>query len=178
MTVITVGGPPGSGTSTVCGILKERTGFKYVYAGKIFRKMAKDEGKSLEEFQRICEKDPSIDIELDRKMLDKAKSGEDLILEGRMIGPLCKKESIPSFKVYIFADTGIRARRLVERDGGSMEAVIEKMKERERSEAKRYMTYYGMDPGDLSLYDLAIDSSHLSPEEEVSLILEHLDGFS
>lgn len=178
MTVITVGGPPGSGTSTVCGILRERTGFKYVYAGKIFREMAQKEGMSLEEFQRMCEKDPSIDMELDRKMLDKARSCEDLILEGRMIGPLCKKKSIPSFKVYIFADTGVRARRLVERDGGNIEAVIGKMKEREKSEAKRYMTYYGIDPVDPTLYDLAIDSSHLSPEEEVSLILEHLDVFS
>ena len=35
--VITVSGLPGSGTSTVCELVAERSGFRYINAGVIFR---------------------------------------------------------------------------------------------------------------------------------------------
>ncbi len=176
MVLITVGGPPGSGTSTVCRILSERTGFKYVYAGEIFRNLARERDLSLLEFGRICENDPEIDRTLDERMLELARSGENMILEGRMIGPLCKMENIVSLKVFIYADKELRARRLMERDGGVLGEVIENMGKRELSERKRYEDFYGVDPEDHVHYDIVIDSSKLTPEDEVDLIVGRLEG--
>jgi predicted cytidylate kinase len=138
MGIITVSGPPGSGTSTACTLLEEKTGFLYIYAGNIFREMAKERGMDLLQFGKLCETDSSVDRELDTRMMEIAKSGDNLILEGRMTGALCKKEDISSFKIYIDADPRTRALRIMERDGGNIEEVIKQMKLREDSEIKRY----------------------------------------
>ena len=68
MVLISVGGLPGSGTSTVCEILEERTGLEYIYAGRIFREMAEEKGMTLEEFSTFCEKDDTVDRELDKRI--------------------------------------------------------------------------------------------------------------
>jgi predicted cytidylate kinase len=176
MVVITVGGPPGSGTSTVCRLLKDVKGFDYVYAGQIFRDMARERGMSLSEFGNLCEREPEIDMDLDERMLDIARSSSDIILEGRMTGPLCKRKDIAAYKIYIDAEPALRAARVLERDRGDIDEVIFAMKERERSENRRYMEYYGIDPSDPEHYDLTIDSSELTPEEVLEKILEGLEG--
>ncbi|MGA1820807.1 MAG: (d)CMP kinase [Thermoplasmatota archaeon] len=173
MDTITVGGPPGSGTSTVCRMLKEELGIEYVYAGQIFRDRAKELGLTLSEFGELCEKDRSYDNELDERMLLKAREG-NVLLEGRMIGPLCKLRNIPSFRIYLDADSSVRARRVMERDGGDLGTVIIEMEEREESEAQRYIEYYGVDPRDSSWYDLILDSTSMTPEEELRSIIENI----
>jgi predicted cytidylate kinase len=174
MDVITVGGPPGSGTSTVCEMLKEELKIEYIYAGQIFRDRAKELKMSLGEFSDLCERDPSFDRELDDRMIEMARKG-DALIEGRMIGPLCKKNDIPSFRIYMDADAEIRADRVMERDGGTLGSVLEKMKDREESEAQRYMEYYSIDPRELDWYHLVIDTSHISPKEELKIILRAID---
>jgi predicted cytidylate kinase len=178
MVVITVGGLPGSGTSTVCRLLKDRTGYDYVYAGQIFRDMAGERNMSLSEFGKLCEEDPDVDRDLDLRMLDLARQRSEVILEGRMTGPLCKREGIKALKIYLDARPSVRAERLKERDGGEIEEVIGIMMEREDSERKRYLNYYGIDPTSPEFYDLVIDSSDISPEEEMEIILRGLEGRS
>jgi predicted cytidylate kinase len=177
MVVLTVGGPPGSGTSTLCRLLQERTGLRYIYAGQIFREMAKERGMSLLEFSALCQRDPSIDLDLDRTMLIEAKKG-DAILEGRMIGPFCAREKLYSFKIYLDADPAERAMRVRERDGGTIDEVTRAMREREEIEKDRYARYYNMDPTDRGWYDLLIDSTHFTPEEVLGLVLDKAQGWS
>jgi chloramphenicol 3-O-phosphotransferase len=43
--------------------------------------------------------------------------------------------------------------------------------ERERSERHRYLTYYGIDLDDRTIYDLVVDSTSASPEEIAKSIL-------
>lgn len=171
MVVLTIGGPPGSGTTTVCRMLEERTGVKYVYAGDIFRKTAERKGLTLARFGKLCEEDPIWDHSLDREMVQIALEG-DVILEGRMTGPMCKMEEVSSFNVYIDADREVRARRVMERDGGELEEVMETMRDREESEALRYKSIYAVDPRDSVWYDLIIDSSNLTPGEIADRIIE------
>ena len=174
MRAVTVGGPPGSGTSTVCRLLSERTGLEYIYAGQIFRDKARELGLSLADFGALCEREPRYDIELDEEMMGKASKG-NVIVEGRMIGPLCMKRDIPSLRIYIDADPSVRAGRVMERDGGDLGEVIGQMEEREKSEISRYLGYYGIDPSDHRWYDLVIDSTYASPEQELDMILEALE---
>lgn len=169
--LLTVGGPPGSGTSTVCRMLEVELGLEYIYAGQVFRDKANEMGLSLSEFSRLCEEEPEYDKGLDKEMVSRARKGR-AILEGRMIGPLCKKENIPSFKIYIFADKEVRANRVGERDGGEIQEVLRTMEDREESEAQRYLQYYDIDPREQHWYDLVIDSSFITPEEEIEIILK------
>ena len=170
MAVLTIGGPPGSGTTTVCRILEERTGAKYVYAGDIFRRTAERKGVTLARFGKLCEEDPVWDQALDSEMIQIAREG-DVILEGRMTGPMCKMEEVASFRVYIDADREVRARRVMERDGGELEEVMESMREREECEVLRYKNIYAVDPRDSVWYDMMIDSSNLTPGEIADRIM-------
>lgn len=174
MDPITVGGPPGAGTSTLCRLLKEELGVKYVYAGQIFRDKAKKLNMSLAQFSDLCEGDPSYDRRLDNDMMDIARKG-NVIVEGRMIGPLCHKFNISSFKIYIHSDPRTRAERVMERDGGDLEEVVRMMEDREESEAQRYLEYYDIDPREIHWYDLVLDSTMISPQEELNIILRELE---
>ena len=59
--IIAVSGPHGSGKSTAAQRIAEQLKYKYVSAGELFRDMAREEGKNIEEFSKIAEKREEID---------------------------------------------------------------------------------------------------------------------
>ncbi len=159
---ITVGGLPGTGTSTLCKLLKDSLGLPYTYAGHIFREEANRRGLSLAEFGALCQKDPSIDAALDDRQIYLLRKG-GLILEGRLSGWLAQRHRLPALKVWVRCDEAERIRRIVDRDGGTLEAQADATWAREQSEQDRYRRYYGVHLGDLSFYDLVLDSTHTLP---------------
>jgi len=70
MTIITISGLPGTGTTTIAKLLEKKLGLEYVYSGDIFRKMAEKYKMSLEEFGNYCEKHRDVDEQLDRYQLE------------------------------------------------------------------------------------------------------------
>jgi len=175
MNSITIGGLPGSGTTTVAKILKEKLGLPYVYAGDMFREMAKEYGMTLAEFSSYCERHPEIDRELDKKQELILALG-NVILEGRLAGWISYRNNIPAFKIWLECDEDERIRRVVEREGGEFEDVKKQIREREKSEKKRYMDFYGIDMGDLSIYDVVIDTTSIPPQKVVEKIIEEMDS--
>lgn len=171
---ITIGGLPGTGTTTACRTLQRTTGLRYVYAGQIFRDMAAERRMTLEQFGRYCEEHPEMDRSLDERQLQLLR-GPPLLLEGRLSGFLAHREKLPSYKVWFTCDPWIRAERIVKREGGEVEDRMAEMRRREESEKIRYVKFYGYDPADLSVYDLVIDSSQLTPEQVVDTLLAGYD---
>lgn len=170
MVIITVGGLPGSGTTTACRTLKERLGLDYVYAGQIFRDLAHERGMTLAEFGRYCEDHPEVDRELDQRQVALMRSG-NMIIEGRLSGWLAMENEISALTIWLWAPVNVRAERLVKREGGDLAQRKEEMLEREFSEAKRYKSFYGMDIDDQTIYDLVIHTEDKPPENVVELIL-------
>jgi cytidylate kinase len=170
MVTITISGTPGSGKTTVAQLLEKKLGLKYVYSGMIFRDFAKKYNMSLEDFGKYCEEHSQIDKELDNKQIEILKK-KDVILEGRLAGWLAHKNNVPALKVLIDADLETRAKRIVNREEGSIEKRKKEIQKREKSEAKRYKEFYGINLKDKSIYDIIIDSSHKTPEEIVELII-------
>ena len=173
MTTITISGLPGTGKTTVARLLEHRLGLKYVYVGEIFRRLAKKYHMTLEEFGAYCEHHREIDEELDAYQLELLRKG-NVVLEGRLAGWLAYRNQIPAVKILLDAPLEVRAGRIVNRERGDVEKRKQEIVKRERSEAKRYKTYYGVDVSDTSIYDLRIDSSDKPPETIVALILRHL----
>lgn len=173
MVTITISGTPGSGKSTVAKILEKKLGIKYIYSGMIFRQLAEEHNMELEEFGKYCEKNSEIDKKLDARQLEILKKG-DIILEGRLAGWIAYKNNIPALKVSIDTDLETRARRIVNREKGSVEFRKKEIIEREKSEALRYKNYYSIDLNDKSIYDIVIDSKDKSPEEIVEIIFKEL----
>ena len=173
MVRITLSGTPGSGKSTTAELLHEELSLPYVYSGLIFRELAKEHNMNLAEFGSYCETHDDIDRELDEKQVSILKKG-NVILEGRLAGWLAVLNDITAFKIWIDAKARIRAKRIVEREGGNIQNQYEKLLKRQKSEQIRYKKYYDIDVMDTSIYDLFIDSSKKSPQEILQIILDEM----
>lgn len=170
--IITISGLPGSGTTTATELLSEKTKMDIISSGEVFRRMAKERDKTLQEFSDLAEKDEKIDKELDQRMVNLAEEGK--ILEGRLTGHLLNDSEKSAFKIWLEAPSEVRVNRIAEREGDHNN-LKERVMKREKSEIKRYKQYYDIDLMDKSIYDLVIDSEKYSPEEIVTKILEVLN---
>jgi len=172
--IITIGGPPGSGKTTVARMLSEKLGMELVVIGEVFRAMAKERGLSLAEFGDVASEDHTIDLMIDKRTVDLAQKG-NIILEGRLAGVMMRTQKIPSFKIWLAADIAERARRIAGREKEKPENVLERMKKREQCEKERYRVIYEIEYDDRFIYDLVIDTSDITPEEIVKIILDQLE---
>ncbi len=168
---ITISGPPGSGKTTACSKLSEALGMEAVVFGKIFRQLAAEKNLTLGELGELAEKDPSIDEMIDGRILEIARSHEDIILESRLSAYMLTRNGIPAFRIYLDASPDVRMARVGLREGETFEEAHAKTVERQRSEAKRYMMYYGIDIEDRSVYDLVVLTDDLTPDEVLETIL-------
>jgi len=167
--VIAVSGKPGSGKSTLARNLAGRLGLRYVSVGQIFRSIASSMGVSLEELSRIAESDDSIDRMIDSTAIEEAKRG-CVVLDGHLSAWILK--DLAHVKIMTYAPLSVRAMRIAMRDGKKLEEALREIEVRESSEARRYMRYYGIDIGDISVFDLIINTSNLSEEETAQIALE------
>jgi cytidylate kinase len=167
--IVTVGGLPGTGTSTLCRLLEQKLGLPYVYIGQIFRQEAAARGLSLPELNELAQRDENVDRALDDRQLEILRQG-GVILEGRMSGWLASRHGIDAFKVWLTADEDERIRRLVDRDGGDLSEQRRATRERVAQESDRYLRYYGADPSEAEIYDLVLDSTRSTPAELVAQV--------
>ncbi len=162
-------GPPGSGKSTAGRLAAERLALDYRSAGEMFRAEAKRQGMELEAFSRYAEQHEEVDRRLDDSMMALAKPGR--LLDGRLVGALCRRRAIPSLYVVVTAAPEVRYRRLSERDRRPYDETVRATLAREASERERYRRYYGIDL-DAEHPDLTVDSSTLPAEAVASRIVD------
>ena len=176
MPLVSIGGLPGSGKTTVSTLLAKKLELPHINAGDIFRTLAQKKGLTLEEFGVFAERLPKVDQSIDAKLLDVARKKPDAILEGRLAGRMLLKEGLRSTKVWLQAPLKIRANRVAERENVSFESALATIHERERSEWDRYYRLYRIDLNDLSDYDLIIDTEERTPEQIAETIIEAVKG--
>jgi len=162
---LTIGGPPGSGTTTIAGMIAKGFCLEHIYAGMIFREMAKERGLSLEEFSLIAERDGCFDNTVDKKLAEGAK--ENTITEGRMAAFVVEA---PDIKIWLDAPLETRVSRISDREGRSVEKIREMTVKRQDSETQRYESYYGVDIYDLSQYDIVINTEKWNQEGVCAIV--------
>ncbi len=153
--IITLGGLPGSGTSTVARKLANMLQLEIVSAGDMFRSMAKEMGVSLVELGKIAELNPKIDKTIDERQVEIANKKDNILIEGRLSGWMVDGD----LNIWLKASVESRCSRVASREGISFERALREEKERETCDAKRYMELYKIDINDLSPYDIVVDSS-------------------
>jgi len=159
---ITVSGLPGSGTTSLSHYLAEKHGFTMISAGEVFRQLAKEHNMELAAFGRLAESDPAFDRMIDARQKEIARDRDNIIVEGRLSGWMVDN---PDLKIWLYAPVDCRIKRIAFRDQTADEETAQRLTlEREKCEAGRYRSYYGIDIGDLSVYHLILDSEHWDVE--------------
>jgi len=158
---ITISGPPGSGTTSLARYLAGKHGYRVISAGEMFRALAQERGMSLAAFGALAESDPSVDKLIDARQKETAEAADDIVVEGRLSGWMVSNADI---RIWLTASPECRIGRISSRDGEEEEAARLHTEERQACERTRYLTYYGIDIEDLSVYDLVLSSERWNVE--------------
>lgn len=180
--IITIGGMPGSGKTSVARLLSERLHRPCYSMGGLRAKMAMERGLSIDELNAVGENDPQTDAAVDEYQKHLGETEDDFIMEGRLSWHFIPR----SFKIFLECDTAEAARRIFaarkatrEREDepvyNSWQETQAAIEARIASDRRRYQTHYGLDHLDRSHYDLVIDTTPNSgPQQTLEKIVSEL----
>ncbi len=180
-----VGGPGGSGASTIARMLADHFSLRYVYGGKLMREFARENGfDSLTEFLQsnlFKKNSKSYDFFVDEHLLEKSFS-KDTLIDSKIFAGLAARLEIPcTVKIWIDADLGVRVSRTLGKKGFEDLSIqnpeypkIEKRLIRRYQEDKnRFLKLYKVEFDKQEKYnDIVIDSSNQNPDETFNFLLK------
>lgn len=109
---------------------------------------------------------------IQRKLiLEEAKKGPCVII-GRCADAILAEEGIPSLNIFIHADMKERTKTYQERFPDHGDTIEKLMKKKDKGRRAYYRFYTDREWGDVSNYDLALDSGKLGIELCANLIVE------
>jgi cytidylate kinase len=173
--LLTVSGPAGSGKSTTAAGLAEALDLEHISGGDIFRDLADERGYTPVEFNELAEEDERIDRDLDRRLYEIARDRDGVVLESRLAGWLAGDTA--DFRLWLDAPRDVRATRIADREEKPVGRAREETERRERSERKRYADYYGIDIGDLSIYDLTVNTARWTAGDVLALLTNAVERY-
>ncbi len=190
--LVVIGGPGGSGSSTISKLIAQKYNLSHYYAGGIFRQLSIEEGYSdvrqfLEDVEKKKGKD--YDLEVDNRLIKMSQS-HNVLIEAKAFAALATIKNIPcTIKIWIDADLDTRVRRVLARENilGYGEPVSSNLMDdydrakfdilsRQNILTKRLGFLYGIDYTKPEIYnDIIIDSSKQSIKETFDLICKYID---
>ena len=165
---IAISGKSGCGNTTVSTMLARRLGVNLI--NYTFRNLAQDTGLTLAEIIERAKTDDSYDRQVDGRQVELAR--EDSCVLGSRLAVWMLEEA--DLKVFLLADEEVRARRILNREGGDLDEIKAFTTMRDREDSQRYQRLYNIDNNDYSFCQLVIDTACHNPEEIVELILQEL----
>lgn len=150
-------------------LVAKRFKLTHVSAGDQFRKIAKERRMNLIDLGRYAAKHPEFDMELDRRVMSRARKG-GVVLDGRAAAYLARKMRLPALKIFLDVDPRVSAKRVAKRDGIAVAKALATTSQREKEIAKRLKTLYGLDTSSTAYYDAVIQTDRYSPDEVLELI--------
>jgi cytidylate kinase len=182
--VLCISGMTGSGKSTVAKRLAAKYELDYFSGGNALKTLAQEEGYNSDirgwwettqglSFLQQRIGDSVFDKRIDKKLLELAERG-NVVLDSWTMPWLFSE----GFKIWLEASPNIRARRVVKRDGISIEEASTALKEKDEKTRQLYLSLYGFNLGhDFSPFDLVLTTDELDPDEifeAVSLVVDRL----
>lgn len=175
--LVVIGGPGGSGSTTISKILSRKWMLNRFYGGKLIREKSK--GKDLEEFvDNSLKNNPDIDKEID-KYLIKMSYQKDILIESKVFAALATINHIPTtLRIWLHSDPETSVKRIFSRekwknDPQKFKQELEDLKERRMNDIDRFQNLYGVDISKPEKYnDLVIDSSKLDVHNTLKMIFD------
>lgn len=178
--LIVVGGPGGSGSSTIAKLLCQKFNLRYIYGGKIMRDIAKKEGyNNLEEFLKKIDDSnrEDIDKKIDKRLMYYSYT-KDILIESKIFAALAFKYRIPcTVKIWLDSNIDVRARRKYLNDKTkTVEQIKMDLQRRYEIDANRYKDLYGIDYKFPKKYnDIVLDTSNMNEYQTLNLIIKLIE---
>jgi cytidylate kinase len=163
---IAVSGKSGCGNTTISRLVADILGLRFI--NFTFRSLAEEKGISLRDVLALAAKDDFWDKEVDSRQAILARADGGCVLGSRLAIWVLPEADL---KVYLRAGPETRAKRIVTREGGTIESVAAFTAERDRQDRERYLRIYHIDNDDFSFADLIIDTDTLAPDRIADLII-------
>ncbi|PJB72122.1 MAG: cytidylate kinase [Alphaproteobacteria bacterium CG_4_9_14_3_um_filter_47_13] len=171
---ITITGDPGSGKTTFARNVAERTGYRLITTGNMFRALAMQKGISVAALNELAETQQEIDREVDGYVKDLNAAPEHLVLDSRMAWYFLKN----SMKIRLVIDPDVAVQRIfndAERARSwndrfpDMDTAMKEVESRRQSEISRYKALYDVDIGNDANFDLVVNTSHKTRQEVLEI---------
>ena len=185
--LLVVGGPGGSGSSTIAKMLAEYFSLERIYGGEIFRNVLKEMGYANNEdaYYRSNEQMLlEIDKKVDNILIDSSRK-PNVLIESKIFSAIATKSDIPTTaRIWITANLHTRALRTLDKNDlkFSLKNIfvylknIYNLRKRYALDRVRYKELYGIKYDNPKEYnDIVIDSSHMDERETFDLILKYLN---
>ncbi len=179
--IITVAGRPGSGKSSTAKTLASKLGYEHFSSGELFRELAKERGVDVLQANLSAEDNAEIDHLVDGRLQEIYKEKDKLVVDSRTAWHWMPS----SFKVFLDLDLDVAAERILavreerkevnEDIPQDPEEYAKVLQRRLDSENRRYEMLYKINPGDMSNYDLVVDTNANNLQQVVAIIL---DGYN
>jgi len=182
--VICICGMAGSGKSTVAKRIARHYGLRYSSGGDALKAVAAELGyrtggegwwETEEGIRFLKERSRNLEIDrrVDQKQVEWAKEG-GIVFDSWAMPWLFKD----GFKVWLEASEKVRANRIAERDGLTLEDALKYLREKESRTKAIYKKLYGFTLGeDLSPFHLILDVNFLSKDEVFEALRLVIDRF-
>lgn len=166
---VAISGKSGCGNSTVSRTLAATLNVRLI--NYTFHTMAEEQNVSFEQMCHMAEVDEHWDRYLDRHQIELANETSCVLGSRLAIWFLTTAD----LRVYLHAAPAVRAARIQEREGGSLDAVQAATQSRDQRDHARYLRLYGLDVDDYSFADMVIDTQLVQPPQIVASIVAELE---
>jgi cytidylate kinase len=163
---IAVSGKSGCGNTTVSRLVAEALEIRFI--NFTFRSLAQEKGLDLKDILRLAAEDDSWDREVDTRQAALAREGGGCVLGSRLAIWMLPEADL---KVYLRAGPETRAKRIRNREGGSLEKIAAFTESRDKQDHDRYLRIYRIDNDNYSFADLIIDTDDITPSQIAERII-------
>ncbi|MFZ2681611.1 MAG: AAA family ATPase [Patescibacteria group bacterium] len=177
--IITLGGLPGAGKSTIKNLLATKLGLKSYSMGDMRGEIAKAKSLTIDELNDLSLNDATSDKQVDEFQKHLGETEDNFIIDGAM-----SWHFIPhSRKIFLTVDPQIAAARIFadrhnnpnrndEPEYANEAETQQKLAARATQNDARYQKWYGVGYLDQNNYDLVIDTTTLTTPEVMQKILD------
>lgn len=189
-----VGGPGGSGASTIAKMLANKFGLHYIYGGALMRQYAQNMGYlDLDKFLKSDQfdgDDDVIDQMIDEKLI-RSSQWNNVLIDSKIFAALATNLQIPcTVKIWLDASLEKRVRRTLHKtkildlkenlplESKRFRNTAKELNDRYTLDKHRFKDMYGIDYDLPKKYnDIVIDSSPYGPGQTFNIILQEIkDG--